>query len=31
MIREMAIDSSLGVAVLTTWAAVYKFNYLEGI
>ena len=30
MIREMAIDSSLGVAVLTTWAAVYKFDYLAG-
>lgn len=31
MIREMEIDSSLGVAVLTTWAAVYKFDYLAGL
>jgi hypothetical protein len=29
MVRELAVAEELGMAVLTTWAAVYKINYLQ--
>lgn len=31
MVREIALDTNRGVAVLTTWAAVYKFSYIDKI
>ena len=31
MVRELALDPKSGQAVLTTWAAVYQFPYLDGV
>ena len=29
MVREIALSEKLGIGVLTTWNAVYQFNYID--
>ena len=31
MVRELALSEEMGVAVLTTWAAVYRIDYTNGL